>query len=454
MKRFMYKLTWANLVARPLPTFLTIATLASAVALISIMMQFSNHTSERLERDLAGVDLVVGAKGSPLQLILSSLIHVDIPTGNIPLSEAQAIMKAPLTKMSVPLALGDSFRGFRIVGTNEKYLDLYQANLAEGRIWEKSQQVVIGSEVSRQLDMQMGQQFVGAHGLSFSGEDLHTHDHVIYEVVGILEPQASIIDQLILTPVDSVWDAHAGHAADDHEHDHEGHDHEGHDHEEGPHNHEEHDHGEDAHDHDHEGHDHDHDSAALANLETMPPGNQEITALLVQYSSPIAAVSMPREINERSGLQAAAPATEIARLYNLSSGLTDAAKLLAIIMTFIGGLSIFVAFSNAAVHKVYDIALLRAMGAKPRDVFIQQIFEGIIASFFSGVLGIGLAHSLLVIAAATYDPLAVFGLNGSVFYSNELYLLFGTILVGVAAAVWPAVNSYRIDPMLLLKGGR
>ncbi len=221
MKRYKLKLIWANIVARQLPTALTIATLAAAVSLISIMIQFSNHTSERLSRDLAGVDLVVGAKGSPLQLILSSLLHIDIPTGNIPLSEAQTIMHDPLSKTAVPLALGDSFRGFRIVGTNTDFLDLYHTTLEKGGVWTKPQQVVVGAEVSRQLNMQIGQKFVGAHGLSYSDADLATHDHAAYEVVGVLGPQASIVDRLILTSIDSVWHAHDEQVSDDTEHSHE-----------------------------------------------------------------------------------------------------------------------------------------------------------------------------------------------------------------------------------------
>ena len=434
MKNFALKLTWANITARPLPTILTIATLAAAVSFISIMLQFANHADERLKRDLADVDLVVSGKGSPLQSILSSLLHVDVPTGNIPLSEAQRIMKEPMIRTAIPLGLGDSFRGFRIVGTNHDYIELYQAKIDQGVLWNHPLQVVIGSEVSKQLNMQIGQKFAGAHGLSLSDEDLHTHDHAAYEVVGILERQSSIVDRLILTSTDSVWLAHdenALHSSEDN-HDHVA---------------------EESHDHNHD-HAKDLSETPLSDLKNMNPGDKEVTALLIQYTSPIAAVRMPKEINNQPGLQAASPAMEITRLYNISSGLTDAGKLLAIVMTFIGGLSIFVAFSNAAVHKIYDIALLRAMGAKPNDVFMLQIYEGTIVSLFSGIVGIAFAHLIIIIAATTYAPLAVFGLDGNVFYLQEIYLLLCNVLIGILAATWPALSSYRIDPMLLLKGKR
>lgn len=446
MTPFLLKLTWANLIARPLATALTIATLAAAVALISVLLQFSAHTSQRLTRDLAGVDLVVGAKGSPLQLILSSLLHIDVPTGNIPLSEAQKIMEDPFVESAVPLALGDSFRGFRIVGTSIGFLELYEAQMSEGSEWTEPQQVVIGAQVASQLGMQVGQRFVGAHGLSFSDADLIQHDHAAYEVVGILAPHTSIVDQLIITSVDSVWHAHEELApvraehADDHE-DHGGHDDDHEDHETEQAGHEE-----DGH---HDGAEH-----TLSDLLTMDADERAITALLVAYNSPIAAVRMPRAINDQPGLQAASPALEITRLYNLSAGLMDAGRILAVIMTVIGGLSIFVAVSNAAAHKIYDIALLRAMGAIPRDVFLQQIFEGVIVASTAGLLGIAAAHVVLLVASFAYAPLAVFGLNGSEFFAAEAYLLLGTVLVGIVAVIWPALNSYKIDPMMLLKGAR
>lgn len=423
MMPFLLKLTWANLLVRPLATALTVATLVAAVSLMSMLLQFSAHTSERLARDLAGVDLVVGAKGSPLQLILSSLLHIDVPSGNIPLSEAQRVMQDPFVQSAVPLALGDSFRGFRIVGTDTGFLELYQAEISKGSHWTKPQQVVIGAQVARQLGMEVGRRFVGSHGLSHSDADLLQHDHATYEVVGVLAPKASIVDRLIITSVDSVWHAHEepGEAhGDEHE--------------------------EDEH--------HDEGESSLSSLQTMDAGDRAITALLVKYRSPIAAVRMPKAINERSGLQAASPPLEITRLYNLSAGIMDAGKILAIIMTIIGGLSIFVAVSNAAVHKTYDIALMRAMGAKPRDVFFQQICEGALIASFSGVLGIVMAHLLLILAANAYAPLAVFGLNGTAFFPAEAYLMVGTVLVGIAAVIWPALNSYKVDPMLLLKGAR
>jgi len=410
------KLTWANLINRPMSTFLTVATLLVAVSLISIVLQFTAFVDQRLEKDTAGVDLIVGAKGSPLQLVLSALYHVDVPTGNIPLKDAQAIMRDPQIRRTTPLALGDSFRGFRVVGTEPKFLGLYGAEIANGNIWEHPQQVVIGSRIHRELGMDIGQKFVTTHGLASADADAAEHEQAPYEVVGILAPTGSVIDRLIVTSVDSVWHAHgAGHEDDDHEDD-------------------------------------DHDE--LIDLRTADPTAREVTALLVEYRSPIAAVRLPRIINSQQGLQAAVPAIEITRLFSLSEGLVSGARVLGIVFVLIGGLSIFVTVSNATAHKTYDIALLRSMGAKPSIVFTQQLMEGTTIAVVSGAVGILFAHLILFIASLALTPLQAIGLNGGLFTISEIYLFVGTVIVGIIAVMWPAARSYRLDPIILLKRGR
>lgn len=440
------KLALANLLHRPLGTALTVATLAAAAALISLILQFGGHAEDRLEKDLAGVDLVVGAKGSPLQLILSSLLHMDIPTGNIPLREAQTIMRDRQVADAVPLALGDSFRSFRIVGTTPDFLSLYKAELGSGDIWTKPQQVVIGAAVHKGLGMNLGQKFVGGHGLSTSGTGLAEHAHAPFEVTGILQPTGSIVDRLILTSVDSVWLVHDIKPHDDrdehgahHEEDHEGHEDHNHD------GHEEHD---DEHEHD------EHLLTSLADIKTINPGDREVTALLVKYSSPIAAVRLPRAINAKTGLQAAAPAIEITRLFNLSSGIADAARAVAFLLTLIGGLSIFVAVSNASAAGLYDVALMRAMGASPVMVMTQRLFEGALIAAVAGLLGIALAHLTVFAVQLIYSSFAVFGLTGGQLFPSEHYLLIGMVFIGAIAALWPAFTCYRISPSLLLQRGR
>jgi putative ABC transport system permease protein len=424
------KLTWANLFNRPMSTVLTIATLLVAVALISVLLQFTAFVDQRLERDTGGVDLVVGAKGSPLQLILSSLYHIDIPTGNIPLRDAQSLMQNPQVGRAIPLALGDSFRGFRIVGTSPDFLNLYDAGFQEGSIWKHEQQVVIGARIKQDLKINVGQKFASTHGLVSADADASHHEQAPYEVVGILEPTGSVIDRLILTSVESVWHAHGiAHNEESHE---------------------EHktkaDHTTDA--------EHKHEHVKLNDIKNLDPDGHEITALLVEYKSPIAAVRLPRFVNAKAGLQAAVPAVEVTRLFSLSDGLVSGARVIGILFILIGGLSIFVTVSNASAHKAYDIALLRSMGASPTTVFLQQLTEGFVIAVISSLLGIMFAHMLLFIAASVLPPLKALGWNGSLFTVAEIYLFVGTVFIGIVAVMWPAIRNYKLDPIILLKRGR
>ncbi|NDB00798.1 MAG: hypothetical protein EBY25_07655, partial [Betaproteobacteria bacterium] len=179
--------------------------LSLGLASITFLILLGHQLSRAFERDLTGIDLVVGAKGSPLQLILSGVLHLDIPTGNVPLQAVRELEKNPLVASIIPISLGDSFRGFRIVGTSLAYPAHYQAALAQGQMWHAPMQAVLGAGAARALGLQPGQSFVGSHGLGAGG---HTHGDLPYTVTGILAPTGSVLDRLILTDTASVWKVH------------------------------------------------------------------------------------------------------------------------------------------------------------------------------------------------------------------------------------------------------
>ncbi|MFV8227014.1 hypothetical protein ACNKXV_13780, partial [Christiangramia aquimixticola] len=110
--------------------------------IITVLLLIQDQFEKKMNQDAAGIDLVVGAKGSPLQLILSSVYHIDFPTGNIKMEEAKRLSSNRLVKKVIPLALGDNVQGFRIVGTNHDYLSLYEVEFEQGKAWEEPFQVV------------------------------------------------------------------------------------------------------------------------------------------------------------------------------------------------------------------------------------------------------------------------------------------------------------------------
>lgn len=133
----IFKLSWKYLIDKPLNTGLNVLLLALGLSIITVLLLVEEQFESKMNRDATGIDMVIGAKGSPLQLVLSSVYHVDFPTGNIPLKEAQKVSRNRLIKNAIPMALGDNYEGYRIVGSNHDYLSLYQAELSAGSAWDK-----------------------------------------------------------------------------------------------------------------------------------------------------------------------------------------------------------------------------------------------------------------------------------------------------------------------------
>jgi len=136
------RLSWQNLVSNPLNTTLSLLLMTFGVGIISLLLLLNNQIEQQLKANLKGVDMVVGAKGSPLQLILSTIYHIDNPTGNISYKEANKLKKNSLVDLGIPLSYGDTYNGFRIVGTTHQYPELYEAKLKEGELWSRSLEVV------------------------------------------------------------------------------------------------------------------------------------------------------------------------------------------------------------------------------------------------------------------------------------------------------------------------
>lgn len=455
----MIGLAIAYLRDRPLTTALNILLLTIAVAMLVLLVQFGNQAKERFERDAQGVDLVVGAKGSPLQLILSSVFHIDQPTGNIPLSSLDLLRSDPAVARAVPLALGDNFDGYRIVGTDASFDELYSLQLAEGQSFDTRMQAVMGSQVAAQTGAKIGQKFVGNHGFGDEEDGAQGHDHAPFETVGILEPTGTVVDRLILTSFESVWDVHGI------EHDHDDHAHEGHEEhgEEGAHGahgdhdgHEEHDgrndEGKDEHeDHAHEHDTHEDDSAAREDggqlLQASGDGLQpELTALLVTYRNASGAIRIPAMVNRQTEMQSAVPATETARLLELLGASLDGVQVFAWLLAITGGLAIFVALLNMARSREADLALLRVMGASRVQVFATVIMEGVITAAVGAAAGWLSAHALIAVARETFPTLSDLGLTPWNILGAELGLLAAVIAIGAIAALLPALRVYRLDP--------
>jgi len=390
----LFRLAWSYLKARPLVTLLNVLLLALGVGTIGFVFLVDRQIGERLDRDARGIDLVVGAKGSPLQLILAGIYHLDAPTGNIPLEAARTLEANPLVREVIPLSLGDTLRGFRIVGTIPAYVELYGGELESGRVFGATLEAVLGSSVARTTRLGVGDRFAGSHGLAEGGAE-HADAYV---VVGILKPTGTVLDRLVLVSTESVWHVHEGHAA-----------------------------GNAAAEHEHRDDD------------------REVTVLLVRYASPIAAASLPRKINAETNLQAASPAYESARLFRMIGVGADVIRAFGGVVLATAALSLFIALYHALNERAYDIAVLRTLGARPAWIAMMLLAEALLLAAVGGVLGLLLAHALVVVLASWLSAQDSLSISASALSADELWLLAPALLAGMLAAIFPGWRAARAD---------
>ncbi len=456
------KLVIARYIHKPLSTFLSIFLFAIGVAVISLVIKSERYIETNYTKNLGGIDLVVGAKGSPLQLILSSVLHIDAPTGNIPLKECEQVKKNPLVKNTIPLALGDNYEGYRIVGTTTDYADIYHAEVTKGKMYSGKMEVVIGAHVAKETGLKLNDQFAGMHGFTNQG---HIHKEFKYTVTGIMEETGSVIDNLILTPIESVWFIH------NHHHHHEGEEAEEDDHDEHEHEAEIHEH-EDAHHHYYEDEEEHHHDEVLdqimqkiknhedLNKEEMTLYNankgvlqekehhpeKELTALLVFFRNPMGAVTLPRMINENTSMQAASPAYEFSRLLSILDYGITLLKILAWIIIIISGINIFIFLLNSINQTIGEIALFRATGVSRSKVLIIILLQGILLAVFGWIAGIILASIiwLMIPWASQTSGFDVFILQ------KYLVLFIYCISVSFLAGIIPAIKVYKTKVHYLL----
>lgn len=461
----IFRLSLAKIISQPLNPVVTVLLFAIGIGIISLVINTEKLIKDQFNRNLSSIDLVVGAKGSPLQLILSTVFHIDTPTGNISLNEANQISRNPLVEKTIPIALGDNYMGFRIVGTSPDYGLLYNATIHKGSWFGQAFEAVIGSEAAKTTGLSMGDQFTGRHGFTHHG---HHHDEDIYTVKGILNPSGTALDRLILTTVDTYWHIHASHSptgeSDAVQYIQEGHQHD------------------DECDHDHNGHihdencDHDHEETewqALADKldareeltaeemaifrersgqinEQHSDPRQQITALLVFYSTPRAAIQLPRIINDNTSMQAASPAFETHRLFSLIGTAITTLQWLAWIIIIVSAVNLLIHLINILNQGIGEIALLRALGTGRFKVMALLILHGLWLALAGWLLGIIASK---VILHYFIRDLVQFTGSFSVIQQTDFLLLVYSVSAGLLASVWPAIRAYRSDIHYILNKG-
>jgi len=388
----IFKLSIKNIFNKPLSSLITVALLALGIGIISLLLQLNSLIKDQMENNLRGIDMVVGAKGSPLQLILSSVYHIDSPTGNISLEEAEEISNNKMVGSSIKLLYGDNYKGYRIVGAEKKLIELYKGVIKQGKEWDNPYEVLVGSKVYEKLNIKLGDDLITSHGLRETGQ---SHSDKSFKVVGLLESSNSVMDQLIITSPESVWNIHSSHD-DDEEHEDE-------------------------------------------------DENKEITAMLIKFKSPMNIIRFPRQINENTNLQAAVPSYEISRLFKLFGFGIETLTYLAYLIIIVSGFSLFINLFNSMNDRKYEMALIRTLGASRFQLSRMIIFESLILTIAGFAIGLLFSRFGVMFVSSLMDESINYNLDSIKILNEEYWLLGLSFLIGLISSLIPAIQVYKMN---------
>ncbi len=388
--------------SRPLHSALSVTAAAAGIALLCAIFLLSQAIDEGLSRNARGIDVVAGAKGSPIQLVLSAIYHADVPTGNIEMEDYQHLAHNRQVKQAIPLALGDNYKGWRVVGTTPDYLSLYHAQVAEGRVFSQPFEAVAGALTG----LPVGSKFAALHGFAADSDDVHNFH--LYTITGVLKPTGTVLDRLITTPVESVQQLHSHPDADD-------------------------------------------PDAA----EELKLGHQ-VTAVLLKVKSPVAIMNLPREINRSTNILAASPSYQMARLSRSLGFGRDVLTALGIGIVILSMLMLLSTLASSLTARRYDLAVLRVLGASPVKLSATVIAEGLLLSGIGSVAGIIAGHSIAYVMASMIGSLSGVVLPVTLLAPqpwDAAFLMIG-LGAGLVAGLVPALSAAQTDIAGLLARGR
>ena len=324
---------------------------------------------------------------------IPSVYQVDAPTGNINYDSAQVWMKHPFVKSAIPLAFGDNYLGYKIVGTTPAYIDKLESTIEKGTVFNQNFEVVVGNTIAQKLNLKVNDKFNGTHGEAREGEQ---HEEFQYKVVGILSKTGKVIDNLVLSNIESVWAMHGDH---------------------------------------HE-------------------ASKEITSVLLKFRNKMAIMTWPRIIGQNTKMQAASPAIEINRLFALFGIGLKTLEYLAYGIMLISGISIFIALFNRLKERKYEFALLRLNGASRLQilnlVIIESLFLCIVGFSFGTIIG---RIALKVLSSSSEEDFKMAFNPAEIIWEKESILFLITLLVGIIAALIPAIKAYRLNISKTLANG-
>ncbi|MBV9464044.1 MAG: ABC transporter permease [Verrucomicrobiae bacterium] len=414
----LFRIIWANARQRWLSTLLTSFSVALGTALITAILLIKTGAEQRLAMGYSGFDMVVGAKGSPLQLVLNVVYHLDVSPGNIPWSMYEKLRADQRVTLAVPFAMGDSYAGHRIVGTSDEFLQKFHPapgenfQLADGRWFHFSfdelrealadakkggehhdhgehaggaYEAIVGATAAEETGLKTGSTFLAAHGVNADEESEHHHQP--WTVVGILRPTGTPADRAIYINLDSFYRI--------------------------------------------EGHE--------------LPASGELSAIGLVLDGPLAALSLHKEINTTREAQATFPADQIRRLLGLVGNVNRILLVEAALIVIVSAIGTGLALFNSMKERRRDLAILRALGANRWTVCWIVLGEAGLISALGALAGGVAGHMVVALGASALRAAAGFAIPAWTIQGFEPIVLAGVWVVGALAGLGPALAAYRTD---------
>ncbi|MFM1651670.1 ABC transporter permease [Brevibacillus sp. B_LB10_24] len=410
----LLQMAWRNLVNRRIQTLITIGVVSIGVSLTLSIMLLSGGVKQGIIKASEPFGMIVGSKGSANQLVFNTIFLMDNPLANISLEYYHGLEADPRVTQAIPFALGDNYRGYRIVGTSPQFFELKGRpidppyfQLEAGRIFNKPFEAVIGAKAAKESGLKIGDRFISGHGVTQAIESAEEHGDHPYTVVGILRSVFAPADQGIYVSMDSYWISH-----EHHEHD--------------------------------QGGDHDTAQSAAGSDEHDHDEPLGVTAALIKPASYMDLMKLYQEINQGKEAQAVFPGQVIAKIFDMMGSGEEILQYISWVVLGMAGLTIILALYGTTVERRRTVSILRAIGANRSSVFTIIFLESLLVVFLGCAGGVFLGYILSWILAQYIGSQV--SITVSITYSWKLLTLVGGVgLLGIVAGIVPAISAYRTD---------
>lgn len=391
-------------------TAITALCVALATGLIMAVFAINQQTRQAFTGGPVGFDAVLGARGSQLQLVLNTVFHLETSPGNVPWKMYKAIEKERGVDLAVPYAVGDNYRGYRIVGTSAEMFSKFEYQkgrkfgFSAGRAFDpQRQEAVIGSFVAEKTGMKVGSVFNPTHGVTAS-PNAHSHAEQ-YVVTGVMAPTNSPSDRVIWIPIEGIFRM-GGHVLKGSGERYE-----------------------------------------AKRGEEIPDEHKEVSAVMIKFKNNQQGMRLQQTINNQGNVATLAwPIGRVmGELFEKLGWVHKVLTMVAYLVVVVAAASILASIYNTINERRREFAILRALGARRRTVFTAIVIET------AAIAAIGVAAGFAFYAVILYGAAQVIrsttGVVLDVAQWNPVLVLapVGIILLGALAGVFPAMKAYRTD---------